>query len=322
MKQVAELQSLLGSLLPFSVPIDTNITNVKSIRKVGFTQGSSQADLKRPAWKPYLFRGKQKIDISLREEVSASQYDNPSISDTWQANGIISVKAEVEGLPEITLGLSWNHKSNAVGRIVLDPHAQGADIMVTKKICFAPPLGQFVLATYSLASLQKLPLRGFLQMKRVDSSQIKLLAQLKLDDSIPKEFEYCEARIPFPNRGRIQSIQASPTTGSVRVDEHQTLVWDIGQRVSSKNLELALPATVIFEPETQSPGDPFLVDLNCYIEVRFKLLDHCLSGMQVDPRNTIFYPQVKVHLNVSREVVSGTYLIWNSLGASRHALDI
>jgi len=45
-KQVAELQSLLGSLLPFSVPIDTNITNVKSIRKVGFTQGSSQADLK------------------------------------------------------------------------------------------------------------------------------------------------------------------------------------------------------------------------------------------------------------------------------------
>ena len=31
-------------------------------------------------------------------------------------------------------------------------------------------------------------------------NEVKVLAQLKLDDAVNNDFEYCEVHVPFPNR--------------------------------------------------------------------------------------------------------------------------
>lgn len=46
----------------------------------------------RPAWKPYLHKGKQKIDLVIREEIQAVQYDSEKISDKMFCFGSILCK--------------------------------------------------------------------------------------------------------------------------------------------------------------------------------------------------------------------------------------
>ena len=152
-----------------------------------------------------------------------------------------------------------------------------------------------------------------------------MLLQLKLHDKVNNSFEYCEVHIPFFNRGTIAQYEASPTTGSVSLDEQRKrLIWKIGTKFTSKNLEVALPATLNF---TSSPlktpqkkpakaeqsnedkmidasanffhdplvdsftpfihggfEDPFCVGQNCYALLRFKMLDFTLTGISIDTK--------------------------------------
>jgi len=321
-KHIGEIHAILDAWLPFGGIRDTNVANINTARKIGFQQQSASMDLKRPSWKPYLYRGKGKVEIVLQEEISAAQYDKDALPDSWKVHGTINIKADLEGLPEVTLGLTWPPKPNQIQSFLLDSRAQGADVTRTKKICFSPPLGQFLLATYSLDALHKLPLRGFYQMKSGEAGQIKILVQLKLDEAVHNEFEYCEVHIPLPNRGRIASVQASPTLGSVRIEDNRAgLVWDIGQRISTRNLEVALPATIFFDkvaaphPKT----DPFCTGSNAFIKLHFKVVDYLLSGLNIDTRNTAVYPNTKLQMQVNRQLCSGQYLVWNSWGGVRHA---
>ena len=61
---------------------------------------------KRPAWKPYFFKGKQQIEFRLQESINCVMYDNPARTDTWNVSGRIMCKAELEGLPEVTVFIS------------------------------------------------------------------------------------------------------------------------------------------------------------------------------------------------------------------------
>jgi hypothetical protein len=66
-------------------------------------------------------------------------------------------------------------------------------------------------------------------------------------------------------------VQASPTAGSVVLDDRkQTLKWDVGQRFASRNLEVALPASVVFDGVSRPTDifDPFCTGASCYVQVR------------------------------------------------------
>ena len=95
-----------------------------------------------------------------------------------------------------------------------------------KKIRFSPPADQFTLCHYQSSSLAFLPVRGFYQMKVSLSlsllhnllassiniilfsfppsvkgdSTIKILVQLKLNESVKNSFEFFDVQIPFFNR--------------------------------------------------------------------------------------------------------------------------
>jgi hypothetical protein len=87
------------------------------------------------------------------------------------------------------------------------------------------------------------------------------------------------------NRRKIVSLDAIPTAGTVNINskKENALVWHIGTKFTNRNLEVALPATVYFEPppsplphdSTSSQArettleDPFCVGSNAYISVRY-----------------------------------------------------
>jgi hypothetical protein len=146
-------------------------------------------------------------------------------------------------------------------------------------------------------------------------------------------------------RGQITSVQASPTAGSVTLDDRkQTLKWEVGQRFASRNLEVALPASVVFDGVSRPTDifDPFCTGPSCYVQVpharthartrelahrdgsllilsrhqaHFKMLDHTLSGINIDPKSVVVSPNTKVQVVVMRETIANQYFIWNSLGA-------
>jgi len=154
--------------------------------------------------------------------------------------------------------------------------------------------------------------------------QVKILAQLKLHEAVNNSFHYCEMRLPFPNRGRIVSTLVTPTAGTVAVDDKKkALFWNIGQRFTSRNLEVALPGTISFDGDSSANDgdDPFCVGSNAFVEVRFKVLGCTLSGMDVETgaSGPTIYPQTKASVAVRKEVVSKNYILWNSLGQKRHA---
>ena len=47
-----------------------------------------------------------------------------------------------------------------------------------------------------------------------------------------------------------------------------------------------------------------------------------LSGVHIARDAVSVYPKTRTKLNVDHELVSSDYIIWNSLGASRHGVDL
>jgi len=270
-----ELQIFLANIIPFGQPTDTNFNNIKSMIKVGFPQVET-INQKRPAWKPYLHKGKQQLDFTITETVSTILYDNPNIADVFKVTGALYCKADLEGMPEVSFYFnpieSSTSNSGSVGsysstnilptitHLSIDPSVQAtSDININNKISFNPPLDYFKLLSYGVSGVSSIPLRGFYQMKEISINSVKILIQLKLNKDMNNTFEHCLVQIPFKNRGTIAFVNASPTTGTVHIDPTlKAIVWNIGTKFTGRNLEVALPAEITFTTN-HPPQAPTLV---------------------------------------------------------------
>jgi hypothetical protein len=45
------------------------------------------------------------------------------------------------------------------------------------------------------------------------------------------------------------------------------------------------------------------------------VIDHTLSGINIDPKSVVVNPSTKVQVVVMRETVGNQYFVWNSLGS-------
>jgi ABC-type nickel/cobalt efflux system permease component RcnA len=52
-------------------------------------------------------------------------------------------------------------------------------------------------------------------------------------------------------------------------------------------------------------------------KAHFKVIDHTLSGLNIDPKSVVVSPSTKVQVVVMRETVGNQYFVWNSLGSFR-----
>jgi AP-5 complex subunit mu-1 len=324
-----EVHQYLCLAAPFGSPVETVPANLKFYLQLKKT-GAPSPKQKQPAWRPAVYKGSSRLQLTVKEEIRAVQYDRPDVADVWEIYGSVQCKAEVEGHPDILLTLVSSPGTPPLDHLITHPCVQSADVTTAlhgstdqrnRKIRFSAPNETFTLCSYQVPGMPVLPIRGFYQMK--GESTVQILVQLKLNEIVRNSFDYCEVHLPFFHRGPIQKIDnVSPTTASAALSilpDKRTLTWTIGQKFPSRTNEMSLQATVLFQDHYAplsgvDSDDPFCVGLNTYADLFFKISDFTLSGCSVDSRSITLFPPSKYKLSLGKELVSAHYRIWNSHG--------
>ncbi|OMO53782.1 hypothetical protein CCACVL1_28345 [Corchorus capsularis] len=358
------LRSFISSAMPFGTPVDLSYTNIFSIKGTGFSQlDVPPQDLKQPAWKPYLYKGKQRLLFTINETLHAAMYDRDEIPDSLSISGQINCRAELEGLPDVSFPLTGLSTAK-IEALSYHPCAQVPEQNVDKQaLMFSPPLGNFVLMRYQGTCGLGPPVKGFYQLSMVSEDEGAFLFKLRLMEGYksPLTMEFCNVTMPFPRR-RILSFDGTPSIGTVTYAEH-SVEWKIitsGRGLSGRSIEATFPGTVRFSPlqtqrsssfksvfegmadedsdnETESANnmvnveeflmekmnkdlppvdleEPFSWQAYNYAKVSFKIVGASLSGMSIDPKSVSIYPAVKAPVELSAQVTSGDYILWNTLG--------
>lgn len=232
--------------------MDLNFSNISAIKANGFSSADlPPADLKQPAWKPYLYKGKQRILFTIHETVYAAMYDRDEIADIITISGQVNCRAELEGLPDVSFPLAG---LNTAQIEVLSFHhcAQVPEQGVDKQsVMFSPPLGNFVLMRYQALCGIGPPIKGFYQLSMVSENEGAFLFKLCLMEGYkaPLTMEFCTLTMPFP-RSKIVSFDGNPSIGTVSTTEH-LVEWKIitaGRGVTGKSIEATFPGTIKFAP--------------------------------------------------------------------------
>lgn len=241
----------VATLFFTGTPLDLNYSNIFAIKANGFSSSDvPPTDLKQPAWKPYLYKGKQRILFTVHETVHAAMYDRDDISDTISIAGQINCRAELEGLPDVSLPLTGLSKAH-VEILSFHPCAQVPEHGVDKHaIMFSPPLGNFVLVRYQANCAFGPPVMGFYQLSMVSEDEGAFLFKLRIMEGYksPLAMEFCNVTMPFPRR-RVVSFEGTPSVGAVSTTEH-SVEWKIipSGRGLTRSIEATFPGTVRFAP--------------------------------------------------------------------------
>ncbi|KAK6117287.1 hypothetical protein DH2020_048958 [Rehmannia glutinosa] len=358
------LRSFISSAMPFGTPLDLSYSNISAIKTTGFSSADMPpADRKQPAWKPYLYRGKQRILFTIHDTVHAAMYDRDEIPDCITISGQVNCRAELEGLPDVSFPLTGLDTAR-VQSLTFHPCAQVPEHGGDKQaITFSPPLGNFVLMHYQALCSVGPPIKGFYQLSMVSENEGAFLFKLSLMEGYktPITIEFCAVTMPFPRR-RVVSFDGTPSIGTVSNTDH-SVEWKIitnTRSASGKSIEATFPGTVRFAPwqaqrmpsfgsaigsvadedsdlETESSSsmvnvedqimekmskdlqavdleDPFCWQAYNYAKVSFKMIGPSLSGMSIDPKSVSIFPAVKATVEISTQVTSGDYILWNTLG--------
>ncbi|XP_048340628.1 AP-5 complex subunit mu-1 [Sphaerodactylus townsendi] len=158
----------------------------------------------------------------------------------------LPLKCDIEGAaPNVSISLNLPANGSPLQDILVHPCVTSLDSAVLTsssvdavddsafsgpyKFPLTPPPDQFNLCYYT-SQVPVPPILGFYQLKE-EESQWKLTVQLKLHESVKNSFEYCEARIPFFNRGPITHLEYKITHGQLEVSKEKSLlVWVIGKK--------------------------------------------------------------------------------------------
>ncbi|KAI3821981.1 hypothetical protein L1987_09561 [Smallanthus sonchifolius] len=167
------LRSFISTAMPFGTPLDLSYSNITAIRTNGFsTADVPPVDSKQPAWKPYLYKGKQRLLFTIHEIVNAAMYDRDEIPDSLSILGQVNCRAELEGLPDVLFPLT-GLDSKRIEILSFHPCAQvpeqgGGD---KQPVMFSPPLGNFVLLRYQAPCSIGVPVKGFYQLSMVSENE-------------------------------------------------------------------------------------------------------------------------------------------------------
>eukprot|EP00727_Mastigamoeba_balamuthi_P008025 m51a1_g3843 Adaptor protein complex 5 (AP-5), mu subunit (503) ;mRNA; f:359487-361146 len=332
-----DLGLLVGAALPFGRPSAMMSPDViKALANRSAALHCPEPPARVPGWRTLCARPGargQRVDVDVVESVNAAQYDSPARPDDCCVRGLVALDAELEGSPVVSVAV--RAAEGAVSQVCAHYRAQAeAASEAEVRLTCVPPSERFTLGTYAVARPARLPIRGFFQMRLLDEGcRAMLLVQLKLDASVNNSFDFCDAVVQFArSRGPVASFQATPSVGSAVLSDAHTLVWNIGTRFSSSNLEVAMPATVTFDvaaaaaaqQDKQEGDDAFCSDgVTGFVRLRFRIRDWTASGASVDAKkgvSVVPVPKSKPSISVRRTCMSGDYLIWNSLGNSRYAV--
>uniref|UniRef100_A0A0D9XZW9 MHD domain-containing protein n=1 Tax=Leersia perrieri TaxID=77586 RepID=A0A0D9XZW9_9ORYZ len=247
------LRNFILGAMPFGTPQDLNYANVTSIRTTGFSADPLPTDQKQPAWKPNLYKGRQRTLFSSLETLNAALYDRDDVQDFLSVSGQVTCRAELEGLPDVSLPLS-GLKAARVEVSSFHHCVQASEPINDKQnLIFQPPLGNFVLMHYQASCNMDPPVKGFYQLSMVSENEGAFLFKLRLMEGYKSPFlmEFCMVTMPFPRR-RVASYDGNPSVGTVSMTEH-SIEWRIvssGRGLSGRSIEATFSGTVRFHPIT------------------------------------------------------------------------
>jgi AP-5 complex subunit mu-1 len=318
-----QLNSPLSIIMPFGKPLDTILSNMHQTLTVPFSNAGEDLQFKRPGWVPYLYKGgKQSMEFHVQELIRAIQYDRDKAPNTIQIQGTIHCKICLEGFPEVTVPFQLvENMPGKLGHITTHASVQNLDHEKSKRFVFSNVMDvPFHLCRYEIVGVDKMPMRGFYQMKEISKTEVKLLLQLKLDDYVLNQFQYCRVIVPFFNHGLIDTFSAVNTAGELTIrEDKKALIWDIGTKWTSRNKEVALPASIFFKDLNNNSGDdPFCFNANCYAKMEFSLIN--FGHINIIPKNITLVKSANVQkITVDRTFTSSEYIIWNSWGKVKYA---
>ncbi|KAK1158743.1 AP-5 complex subunit mu-1-like isoform X1 [Acipenser oxyrinchus oxyrinchus] len=329
----AEVESrlaLLPAALMQACPLGTPLETPQLCQPLPPPTVSLAGSQKQPAWKPGVHRGRALVSVAVSEQVRSMQYGNRARTDLWDVYGTVTCKCDLEGvLPTVTVTLSLPPNGSPLQDILAHPcissldsslltassvdESDGSAFSGPYKFPFSPPLEPFHLCFYT-SQVPVPPILGSYQL-REEGSQLKITVNLKLHESVRNGFEYCEAHLPFFNRGQFTNTDLRVTSGQLEVArEKSLLVWVLGQKFP-KSREVSLGGSVSFSGAgSLGPVDPLCTELTAYIKLYFRIPDVTLSGCSVDQHSVQVYSSVKPRITTSRELISSEYYIWNSTG--------
>nr|DAD24268.1 TPA_asm: hypothetical protein HUJ06_025732 [Nelumbo nucifera] len=248
------LRTFISSSLPFGTPLDLNYSNISAIKVNGFSSSDlPPADLRQPAWKPYLYKGKQRILFTIHETVYAALYDRDEIPDVLSISGQVNCRAELEGLPDVSFPLTGLNNAH-LEVLSFHPCAQVPEQGVDKQgVMFSPPLENFVLMRYQAFCSLGPPIKGFYQLSMVSEDEGAFLLKLCLMERYkpPLTMEFCTLTMPFPSR-KVVSFDGNPSIGAASMTD-RSIEWKIvasGRGVSGKSIEATFPGTIKFAPRS------------------------------------------------------------------------
>ena len=340
------LHQFLSVSVPLGTILDTSVNQYNSLLPMLTEQASPYLLPDLPAWKPVLFRGSPRLSLTVSEQVQLTQWDPSRSSVHWNTYGSILCRAELEGVPDISLNLVIPQGGFNLRTIHMHPcvhlfDAQSstpepestaldrpagplllAPTSTSTKLRFSPPLGTFSLCKYACSERnlsvhpEFVPIKALYEM--MGSRKVDLVVQLKLSERVKNSFELLEVSIPLFNRGPIQTADILPSSMQVSISSDQRkLVWNVDKKFP-KSLEQTLRATVTFSEEASPPcipgEDPFCVGQTAYILINFRISEFTLSGLGIEPRSILSFPQSKYKLLISRELSSAEYKVWNLNG--------
>lgn len=299
--KLSQLPDLLLQACPFGTLLDANLQN--SLDNTNFA--SVTQPQKQPAWKTGTYKGKPQVSISITE------------------------KCDLEGImPNVTISLSLPTNGSPLQDILVHPCVTSLDSAILTsssidamddsafsgpyKFPFTPPLESFNLCFYT-SQVPVPPILGFYQMKE-EEVQLRITINLKLHESVKNNFEFCEAHIPFYNRGPITHLEYKTSFGQLEVfREKSLLIWIIGQKFP-KSMEISLSGTVTFGAKSheKQPFDPICTGETAYLKLHFRILDYTLTGCYADQHSVQVFASGKPKISAHRKLISSDYYIWNS----------
>lgn len=281
------LRNFIIGAMPFGTPQDLNYANVNSIRTTGYSGDPLPTDQKQPAWKPYLYKGRQRILFSSLETIHAALYDRDDVPDFLSVSGQVTCRAELEGLPDVSLPLTGLKTAHV--EVSSFHHCVQASEPTNNKqtLVFQPPLGNFVLMHYQSPCNTAPPVKGFYQLSMVSENEGAFLFKLTLMEGYKSPFimDFCMITMPFPRR-RVASYEGNPSIGTVSMTEH-SIEWRIvtsGRGLSGRSIEATFPGTVRFLPRTtQRTSSSFrLVSSTAYTDDSDNEQDNVKNGASLD----------------------------------------
>ncbi|XP_006894390.1 PREDICTED: AP-5 complex subunit mu-1 [Elephantulus edwardii] len=326
--KLSQLPDLLLQTCPFGTLLDASLQN--SLDNMNFASVTQLP--KQPAWKTGTYKGKPQVSISITEKVKSMQYDKRDVADTWQVTGTVTCKCDLEGImPNVTVSLSLPTNGSPLQDILVHPCVTSLDSAILTsssintmddsafsgpyKFPFTPPLESFNLCYYT-SQVPVPPILGFYQIQ--EEVQLKITVNLKLHESVKNNFDFCEARIPFYNRGPITHVEYKVSFGQLEVfREKGLLIWTIGQKFP-KSMEITLSGTVTFGAKNheKQPFDQICIGGTAYVKLHFKILDYTLTGCYADQHSVQVFATGKPKISTHRKLISSDYYIWNSKAAA------